>query len=330
MNKKNIYKFYNYSKSGNYIVAAAIGNKAISEWKSYAFKTWMSYCKNNDIGLLVFKNYIIEKKDPFWKIATWQKNLFPEYILQNIKSVKITNICLLDLDILINPFSPNIFKNHPKNKISLVSQLKNLPYDNSDNIIRRKIAFLRNFYYDKKFPLDSSLTMSNKKTFKFHGFKDPGNYFCIGVMVFNVKKFARFFSKMYFDYKPGAKSITGGNEPHINYEIQKKCKINWLNYRFQALWNFEVTEKYPFLYNFKKKKNKIIQKCVESSLMNTYFLHFAGSWYDSGHWKIKNIFLNDNFLKMYKKLIKYQKIKLKNKAHRLRIIPKGLSGVQKI
>ena len=85
MNKKNIYKFYNYSKSGNYIVAAAIGNKAISEWKSYAFKTWMSYCKNNDIGLLVFKNYIIEKKDPFWKIATWQKNLFPEYILQNIK-----------------------------------------------------------------------------------------------------------------------------------------------------------------------------------------------------------------------------------------------------
>lgn len=111
---------------------------------------------------------------------------------------------------------------------------------------------------------------------------------------------------------------------------QKKCKINWLNYRFQALWNFEVTEKYPFLYNFKKKKNKIIQKCVESSLMNTYFLHFAGSWYDSGHWKIKNIFLNDNFLKMYKKLIKYQKIKLKNKAHRLRIIPKGLSGVQKI
>ena len=37
--------------------------------------------------------------------------------------------------------------------------------------------------------------MSNKETFKFHGFKDPGNYFCMGVMVFNVKKFAKFFSK---------------------------------------------------------------------------------------------------------------------------------------
>ena len=33
---------------------------------------------------------------------------------------------------------------------------------------------------------------------------------------------------------------------------------------------------------------------------------------------------------MYKKLIKYQKRKLKNKAHRLRIIPKGLSRVKKI
>ena len=59
--KKKIYKFYNHSKSGNYIVAAAIGNKAINEWKSYAFKTWMSYCKKNDIGLLVFEDYIIKK-----------------------------------------------------------------------------------------------------------------------------------------------------------------------------------------------------------------------------------------------------------------------------
>ena len=47
------------------------------------------------------------------------------------------------------------------------------------------------------------------------------------------------------------------------------------------------------MYNLKpKKKNEIVQNCVESSLMNTYFLHFAGSWYDSDHWKIKNIFLN--------------------------------------
>ena len=137
---KKIYKFYNYSKSGNYIVAAAIGNKSINEWKSYAFKTWMSYCKKNDIGLLVFEDYIIKKRS-FLENCYMAEKSFPEYILKNIKSVKITNICLLDLDILINPFSPNIFKNHFKDKISLVSQLKNLPYDNTDNIIRRKIAF---------------------------------------------------------------------------------------------------------------------------------------------------------------------------------------------
>ena len=74
-NEKKIYKFYNHSKSGNYIVAAAIGNKAINEWKSYAFKTWMSYCKKNDIGLLVFEDYIIKKRS-FLKIATWQKIFF--------------------------------------------------------------------------------------------------------------------------------------------------------------------------------------------------------------------------------------------------------------
>ena len=98
---KKIYKFYNYSKSRNYIVAAAIGNKSINEWKSYAFKTWMSYCKKNDIGFLVFEDYII-KKILFGKLLHGRK-IFSEYILKK-KSVKITNICLLDLDILIIHF----------------------------------------------------------------------------------------------------------------------------------------------------------------------------------------------------------------------------------
>ena len=327
--KKQIYKFYCRSKkSQNYIVAAAIGDQAISDWKKYAYQTWKRYCQLNDIGLLVFHNYIIPKESKYWKSATWQKHLFGKFILKNIKGIE--NICLLDLDILINPYSPNIFNYHIKNRISVVSHLKNLPYSNSENLIRRKIAFYRHNFYSKKYPLDSSLTMSNKEIFKYHQLKDPGNYFCFGVFLFNLKKYANFIDKTYYLYKPSEKSLTAGNEPFINYEVLTKCKVNWLDYKFQAYWLYELVEKYPFLYELKKKKNNLLKKCIESSLKENYFLHFAGSWYDGDHWKLKGIFSGYRFNNLVKKFLLYKYKKLRNKPHKFRIMPPGRSAIKKI
>jgi hypothetical protein len=327
--KNTIYKFYHRpKKSQNYIVAMAIGNECISDWKKFALHTWLDYCKINDIGLLVFHHYLIPKTNKFWKSATWQKHLLGKYISENIKIVK--NLCLLDTDILINPFSPNIFEHLEKNKISVVSHLKRLPYSNSENIIRRKIAFNRHYFYDRKYPLDSAMTMTNKQLFNYHGFKDTGNYFCFGVFMFNVKKYSNFIASTYYKYAPSKKSITAGNEPFINYEVQTKCKVKWIDYKFQTYWNYECVEKYPFLYKFKKKLNKIIKDCVESSLKDCYFLHFSGSWYDCDHWKIKGIFNNKKFISNYKKFLKYKSIKLQNKIHKHRILPKGKSVIKKI
>ena len=218
---KKIHKFfYKPIQSKNFIVAAAIGSEAMSEFKKYSLNLWLKYCRANNIGLLVFDEYIIPKTDAKWKSATWQKHLFGKYILDNIKGIE--NICLLDLDILINPYAPNIFNFLEKNKISVISHLKNLPYINSENLIRRKIAF--------------NLTMRNKQVFNFHGFKDPGNYFCFGVFMFNLKKYANFIHNTYYSYKTKVKSLTAGNEIFINYEVLTKCKVKWLDYKFQAYW----------------------------------------------------------------------------------------------
>jgi hypothetical protein len=326
--KKLIYKFYcKPKKSQNYLVAVAIGSKCISEWKNFALHTWLDYCKRNDVGLLVFHDYLVPKISKVWKSATWQKHLVGSYILKNINNIE--NVCLLDTDILINPFSPNIFDHLEKNKISVVSHLKNLPYSNSENTIRRKIAFNRRLFYSKKFPLDSALTMNNKQLFNYHGWKDPGNYFCFGVFVFNVKKFSNFLTSTYYKYSVDIKSLTAGNEPFINYEVQTKCKIKWLDYKFQTYWNYECIEKYPFLYKFKRKLNKTIKDCVEASLQECYFMHFSGSWYDSDHWMIKGIFQNKTFKLNYEKFLKYKLKKLQNKAHKHRILPKGKSIVKK-
>jgi len=47
--------------------------------------------------------------------------------------------------------------------------------------------------------------------------------------------------------------------------------------------------------------------------MDNYFLHFAGSWHESGMWKIKNIFKSKKTNFLNKKFIEYKKIKLKGK-----------------
>ena len=326
---KKIYKFfYKPIQSKNFIVAAAIGSEAMSEFKKYSLNLWLKYCKANNIGLLVFDEYIIPKTDAKWKSATWQKHLFGKYILDNIKGIE--NICLLDLDILINPYAPNIFNFLEKNKISVISHLKNLPYINSENLIRRKIAFNRHHFYTKRYPLDSSLTMSNKQVFNFHGFKDPGNYFCFGVFMFNLKKYANFIHNTYYSYKTKVKSLTAGNEPFINYEVLTKCKVKWLDYKFQAYWLYEMVEKYPFLYEFKNKKNYLIKKCIEASLKENYFLHFAGTWYDADHWKMRGIFEDKKSNNLFKDFLKFKNKKLKNKAHKHRIMPKGKSVIKKI
>ena len=210
----------------------------------------------------------------------------------------------MDADILVNPFAPNIFDYHDTDKISVVSSRINMPYDYYKTA--KKIAFNRKSFYSKKYPLNSAINMSIKDIFKFHNLKPFNNFFCAGLYVFN-KKFSKKFENIFFKYPSDVKSITnGGDQTHVNYEFQKIGKINWLAYEFQALWNYEMANYYPFLY-FEKNK-RIINYCIETSLMKNHFLHFAGSWYES---KMINNF-KPNLLKK-KKFIPELKIYLDKK-----------------
>ncbi len=306
------------SKKKNFIVTIVIGEKYLKQWNEYAAPLWKKYCIKNDIGLIIIKDNLIEKSNFFWKKAVWQKMLVGEYLTKNEK--KINNVCLLDSDILINPFSPNIFEFHNESKFSVISEIFNLPFNLER--VKKKLAFNRNFFYNKRYPLDSALFMNPKEKFKFHNFKNQKNYFCSGVIVFNLKKFSKKMKNWFFKYTKDFETLTGGGEePVMNYEILKTKKVNFLNYKFQALWIYEMADKYSFLYNFKGKKNKYVKACVKECLLNNYFLHFAGSWYEGDMWKFKNT-INNNFeFKTLEKLNKYFSYKTKAKPIG-RILPK--------
>ena len=114
--------------------------------------------------------------------------------------------------------------------------------------------------------------------------------------MFNLENHSELMKSWFEKYPSNVKSLTGGDEPHMNWEIQNHGRITWLNYKFQAIWIFEQAWNYPFLYSDFKNNKKIIKHCVESCLSNNYFLHFAGTWYESEMWKNKDTFKSDVFL----------------------------------
>jgi hypothetical protein len=255
---------------------------------------------------------LIEKNHPKWKKATWQKMLLGSYI-KKIKNLSIDNICYLDTDILINTNSPNIFKYQKKNKIGLVSETFNMPF-NLDKV-RRKVSFYRNKYYSKKYKLDSSLFMSVKQKYLFQKLKPQKDYACAGLILFNINKFSNVMRSWFFKYDRRVNTLTGGgDEPIMNFEIFNSKKYYLLDYKFQALWLYEMANNYSFLYKFKNKKNKIIKNCIEETISNNFFLHFPGKWYEGTMWKIKGIMQTNEKIKDEKNINKYFKMKLSGKA----------------
>ena len=310
--KKDFQIFAKPKKNKNYIVHILIGNKVKKEWENFSKNLILQYCKNHGIGLIViYKNLVVNKG--FFSNPVFNKFLFAEYLNNKLSFIK--NVCYLDHDILCNPLAPNIFKNLDKKKFSVVSKYDNTPYPQNDDYLKRRAVFMRKAFYQKSFPLDSAITISRKQTFKYHNWPDLGNYFCSGVMMFNIKEKYKFFLNIYKKYKNlKITTLTTGEEPIMNYEVLKTKKINWLDYKYQVLWLYEMNSKYPFLYKY-KLQDKIIKECIENTLSESYFVHFSGKWPEGQMWKNKNIFTKSK-IKFYRRFNKYLKKKLKSKPRK--------------
>ena len=98
------------TKSGNWLVTLAIGDKYFSNWASTVKNSWVDYADRHDFGVLVVTEHLIEVDNPNWKKPTWQKLLIASNLKYLDRDVKL--LCYLDTDILINPFSPNVFDLH--------------------------------------------------------------------------------------------------------------------------------------------------------------------------------------------------------------------------
>ena len=278
------------SGSNNYLVTTAIGEPYFSDFKCYSMPSWMDYCVSFNLGLAVVVGDLIERNDKYYKKANWQKFIVAKELKKLDPLVK--NICHLDTDIIISPLAQNIFDFHSDDSISVISLRNGLPY--SYNMALRRIAFFRNKYYDKKYPLDSVLFSTIDDLYKNNGLDVPkiADEVCSGVFVYNVSKYLEFFEKIFFSVDRNVKTLTNdGDQTHFNHYVLNE-NVKFLSYKFQTIWVFEQAMKYNFLYKHSDKK--IIKKCIKSSLLDCHFLHFAGSWHESEMWKNKDNIIQED------------------------------------
>ena len=267
--------------NGHALVTLAVGESYLEKWKNHASESWIAYCKAHGLGLYVQEENQ-ELSGPSKKV-TWQKLLIPQKLREQFSTVK--TFCYLDSDIVINPQGENVFDYINNLTLNLVSQVKGLPFNLK--YAQKIISFYRHNYYSKDYPLDSAIFMTPEQIFSWHGFESFDNYACLGFFAGSIDQLATDLYGMYHSYSHDVVSLTdGGDEPILNFEFQSKYRINWLPYRFQAIWLFELATKYPFLYNPSHVNPRLIKECVNSSILNNCFLHFAGSWGESSHIQI--------------------------------------------
>jgi hypothetical protein len=267
----------------NYIATIAIGEEYFTAWEKFCKINWLKYCQRYDIGLIIFSEDLISKDHEKWKKPTWQKLLIGEKILSCSTDAEL--ICYVDTDVLISPLADNIFEKYEGEKFGLISKRKNLPFDLNHTL--RRVAHLRHNYYSNSYPLDSALFITIKDLYITHNLTPQPDEACMGVILFNIKYHAEIMSKWFNLYDRNTPSITnGGDQTHLNYLIQAYEHPQWLPYRFQALWVYEMATYYPFLYHVENKSSLfLIKKCIEATLIRNSFLHFAGSWPESEMWK---------------------------------------------
>ena len=298
-----IKEFRQVGDSGNCIATIAIGHQYLSEWEEYASPGWLRYCEHYDLGLYVVIDDLIPIAHESWKKATWQKMLLGDAL--SAISSRITNVCYLDTDILINPTAPNIFQEYDGKSYGIVSQINNLPMPLE--LVMRQYVFMRHNFYDENYPLDSVVFMPVHKQYEYSGLTPMYDSACAGLIVFNIELLADEMKNWFFKYDKDTESVTSGDQTHFNWEMLNTGRVQWLPYEFQALWVYEMAWKYPFLYSAHQSNKELIKDCIEASLFSNHFLHFAGSWHESDMWLTDGILSDENTIEMHKKFRKYSK-----------------------
>jgi hypothetical protein len=296
MNNKTTYKLFKFSSNpqDKVIFSHAIGEKYIVNFFKNSFDFIKDYCIKHNIDFILFIDYGNSHYNIYWQKCFYPKTLF---------ELGYKKACYIDTDIVISPFAPNIFSVWDCKKFGVISSVKNLPYSVSYLEIKSRAARLRNSI-DNNYPLISSLTAPYEDIYHYHDIFNLNDSITTGLFLFNTIDYKE-FEQIAEKYGKN-NAIDNGEEIYLNI-LFNNTETHFLDYKFQAIWLYEMAHLYPFLYN--KKDESMIIECFTASLFNNYFLHFAGSW-ESWVWHLSSKVYDrlNNFSEIYSEVLIPHKI----------------------
>lgn len=297
-NHLDAYIYGSDSQPRKALVTSAVGDGYFENWKRRSSKSWEDYADKIGASIIVLRQSVQDAQTDARPIS-WEKLIVPEVLSKFFPD--LNQVCLIDTDILIGPFAPDIFSLQNPGSYAVVSQEQNMPFPRGG--VRQRIAALRKHFYDSQYPLDSLLQASAQSVFEQQGLAVFEDYFCAGLIVCDESLFG--------DLATAYNSATTGfvddsfawEEPWINAWIQAQ-EPTWLPYEFQAMWLFEMAWNYPFLYRHGKNLGAAAEaaEAVTASLWNNHFLHFAGSWPEKLAWgaiKGHSVLQSENLMSTY-------------------------------
>ncbi len=260
--------------SHQWLLTTAIGGNYFDQWNRYVKPYWDMYAAEHGLGIAVVVDDLFTDDEPRLHGA-WQKLLAPR-ALRDLLGREV-RCALLDTDLFVSPGARNVFEEMPMGKIGVVSEVRGLPKPVAE--IQNRVALLRKRFIDGNFPLNSLLNATPDQVFKWAGLPPMSDYFCSGMVIVDTQTHAVALAEAYRD-RPNTEhyaSIDWGEEVWLNYFVQSRDDVVWLDYEWHALWLFEVATYYPFLYATTNSE-EIAGWCLASSLMRNQFVHLAGRW----------------------------------------------------
>lgn len=263
------------------LVTTAIGERYLSNFTQYSLPYWKIYAETFDLAIIVISDETAFDGRDGGLNGAWLKLLAPLLVAK--VTPQIQRVALIDSDVIVNPAAPNIFAACEDNRIGVVSQFNNLPFDLLT--ARKRLAFLRKSFYNSNYPLDSSLFATAQQEYQMENLPERDDLFCSGVIVLPQDKALLFDEWFREALDRDAESAIAWEQTFVNHKILDHDP-QWLPYKFQGIWNLEMAIHHPSLFGEKDlADNPSAQAAVADTLSNCFFLHFAGSWNESDAWR---------------------------------------------
>jgi hypothetical protein len=260
--------------SDRWLLTTAIGGDYLERWTTSVLSSWQHYADNHKLGIAVVTSDLFTDSEPSLNGA-WQKMLAPR-ALRDLLAREV-RCALLDTDLLIAPGAANVFDVLPPAQFGVVSQEIGLPLPAAE--LRNRIAHLRREFLDPSFPLSSILNATPRQVFEWAGLSPFDDYFCTGMIIVDTASHADALAEAYSaaPQHDAYDAIGAWEEVWLNHWVQSRDDVTWLDYRWHALWIFEVAANYPFLYA-PEASEELARWCLGASLMRNEFVHLAGRW----------------------------------------------------